>query len=123
MKTPAFTLVDSPTIVAMTNYVRCTRHAQIRQQQRGIGICVLGCLLAYGRRQYNHDRCEIVYFDSQALERIEMHEGTVLAHLAREHRDIYAVVDCDGCVVTTGHRFKRIQRDRSLVNLRPRRRK
>ncbi|TSE27350.1 hypothetical protein Tsedi_00183 [Tepidimonas sediminis] len=42
------------------------------------------------------------------------------AILAREHRDIYAVVDGDGCIVTVGHRFRRVLRDRSLANVRPR---
>lgn len=42
------------------------------------------------------------------------------AILAREHRDIYAVVDSDGCIVTVGHRFRRVLRDRSLANVRPR---
>ena len=118
MKTPASHLVNRSTVGSVTITVRCSRHAQIRQQQRGIGTSVLDCLLAYGRSQYNHDHCEIVYFDRRAIERIQMYEGKVTAHLAMDHRDVYAVVDCDGCVVTTGHRYKRIQRDSRNAKIR-----
>lgn len=118
MKIPASQLVNRSTVGYVTITVRCSRHAKVRQQQRGIETSVLDCLLAYGRRQYNHDHCEIVYFDSRSIDRIQMYEGKVTARLAMDHRDVYAVVDCDGCVVTTGHRYKRIQRDRRNANLR-----
>lgn len=101
--------------------VRRTHHAEIRQQQRGIGNQLLECLLDFGRREHDHAHCEIVYFDSQALHRIQKHAGDSLAHLAADHRDVYIVIDSEGCVVTTGHRFRRILRDKSQSNLRPRR--
>ena len=123
MKSPASTSIKNASFDEFSYHIQCTRHAKIRQQQRGIHTMALGCLLAYGRSEFNHDHCEIVYFDSRSLERIRLHEGKVLANIVSRHRDIYAVVDCDGCIVTTGHRFKRIQRDRSLVSLRPRRRR
>jgi hypothetical protein len=34
-------------------------------------------------------------------------------------RSIYAVVDVDGSVVTTGHRYRRVLRDLSLSSFRP----
>ena len=98
---------------------RLTTHAEVRLQQRGIRVEVLDCLLAYGRREHDHTHCEIAYFDTKALECIERHEGPRVAQLASDHRDVYAVIDSDGCVVTTGHRFRRILRDKSLSSLRP----
>lgn len=97
-----------------------TPHAATRLRQRGIRPDVLDCLLAYGRREHDHAHCEIVYFDTRALERLQREAPSRTAHLAREHRDIYAVVDSDGCIVTAGHRFRRVLRDKSLANVRPR---
>lgn len=96
-------------------------HAVVRLQQRGIRADVLDCLLAYGRREHDHAHCEILYFDGHALRRLQREADRHTVHLAQEHRDVYAVVDGNGCVVTTGHRFRRVRRDRSLSDLRPRR--
>lgn len=99
--------------------VPMTSHAEVRLRQRGIRTDVLDCLLAYGRREYDHADCEILYFDTRAIERVQRQEGPQLAHLVSDHRDVYAVVDSDGCIVTAGHRFRRILRDKSLANFRP----
>lgn len=96
-----------------------TKHAEVRAQQRGIRSDVLDCLLTYGRREHDHSQCEIVFFDSRALELVHKDAGSRLVHLVREYRDIYAVIDSDGYVITTGHRIKRILRDKSQSNLRP----
>ena len=94
-------------------------HAEVRQQQRGIRRDVLDCLVAYGRREHDHAHCEIVYFDAKAVSLAHKEAGPQVAHLVSDHRDVYAVIDSDGCVVTTGHRFRRILRDKSQSNLRP----
>lgn len=94
-------------------------HAEVRQQQRGIRRDVLDCLVAYGRREHDHAHCEIVYFDAKAVSRAQKEAGPQVAHLVSDHRDVYAVIDSDGWVVTTGHRFRRILRDKSQSNLRP----
>lgn len=99
--------------------MRMTSHAEVRLRQRGIRTDVLDCLLAYGRREHDHADCEILYFDTRAIERVQRQEGPQLAHLVSDHRDVYAVVDSDGCIVTAGHRFRRILRDKSLSNFRP----
>lgn len=96
-----------------------SRHAEVRQQQRGIRKEVLDCLLAYGRREHDHSRCEIVFFDAVALQRVARFEERTTANLAAEHREVYAVVNSEGHIVTTGHRFRRILRDKSQSNLRP----
>lgn len=94
-------------------------HAKVRQQQRGIRRDVLDYLVAYGRREHDHHHCEIVYFDAKAVLRVQKEVGRQVAHLVSDHRDVYAVIDSDGRVVTTGHRIKRILRDKSLSSLRP----
>lgn len=94
-------------------------HAEIRAQQRGVDRIVLDCLLAYGRREFNHCGCEIVYFDDASLEAVAKYESIQLWFKAVQSRGVYAVVNSDGLVVTTGHRYRRVQRDRSLSSHRP----
>ncbi len=50
-------------------------HPEVRQQQRGIRRDVLDCLVAYGRQEHDHNHCEIIYFDSKTIERIQREVG------------------------------------------------
>ena len=96
-----------------------TRHADIRVQQRGVNRDVLDCLLAYGRHEPDHKGCRIVTFDCKSLDamsRIEPKDIKVKVSVAR---NLYAVVDGNGVVITAGHRFRRVLRDKSLSSLRP----
>lgn len=98
-------------------------HAQKRMRQRGIRAEVLECLVGYGRRQHDHAQCEIVYFDSKAIQRVQREIGTQTSQVIHENRDVYAVLNSDGHIVTTGHRYRRILRDKSQSNYRSRRRR
>lgn len=96
-----------------------TIHAGIRAQQRGVDRSVLDCLLQYGRHDHDHMGCEVVTFDGGSLAEVARREPRGLWCKADEARALYAVVNADGMVVTTGHRFRRILRDRSLASNRP----
>jgi hypothetical protein len=100
--------------------LRLSPHAAVRMQQRGVKTEVLAHLLHYGRWASDHLGGQIVLFDEQALNRLSRHEPPPAMQAVRDHRDVYAVVSGDGCVVTVGHRYKRVMRDKSLVNKRPR---
>lgn len=91
---------------------------EFRAPQRGVDRNVLDRLLAYGRREFDHCGGKIVHFDDAALESISRHESTQLWLKASRSRCVYAVVNSDGLVVTTGHRYRRIQRDKSLSSYR-----
>lgn len=97
-----------------------TPHAQKRLRQRGIRADVLECLVAYGRREHDHAQCEIVYFDSKAIQLVQREIGKETSHVIHENRDVYAVLNSDGHIVTTGHRYRRILRDKSQSNYRSR---
>lgn len=99
--------------------IMLTPHAEIRVQQRGVDRQVLDCLLLYGRREFDHFGCEIIYFDEASLEKVARSEPRRLWLKAIESRHLYAVMNSDGKVVTTGHRYRRVQRDRSLSSYRP----
>ena len=95
-----------------------TRHAGIRVQQRGVKRDVLDCLLAFGRHEPDHKGCHIVTFDGKTLDDLSRFEPKELNAKATSVRNLYAVVDGDGIVVTTGHRFRRVPRDISLSSFR-----
>lgn len=69
-----------------------TTHAEIRAQQRGIRREVLDYLIAYGRREHDHAKCEVVFFDSKAMDQLRKEVGTHAANLMTGHRDVYVVV-------------------------------
>lgn len=95
-----------------------TPHAAVRVQQRGVDCDVLDCLLRYGRREFDHAGCEIVVFDDASMDAVARHEPSRLFLKAAESRSLYAVVNSDGQVVTTGHRFRRVIRDKSISSFR-----
>lgn len=99
--------------------IMLTPHAEMRVQQRGVDRQVLDCLLLYGRPEFDHFGCEILYFDEESLDKVARNESRRLWLKAVESRHLYAVVNSDGKVVTTGYRFRRVQRDRSLSSYRP----
>lgn len=96
-----------------------TKHARIRVQQRGVNRDVLDSLLAYGRHEPDHKGCHVVTFDGKALDDLARFEPKAINAKATGARNLYAVVDSDGVVVTAGHRFRRVPRDLSLSSLRP----
>ncbi len=96
-----------------------TKHAGIRVQQRGVNREVLDYLLAYGRHEPDHKGCHVVTFDGKALDDLARFEPKAINAKATGARNLYAVVDSDGVVVTAGHRFRRVPRDLSLSSFRP----
>lgn len=103
---------------ASAEHLMLTPHAVVRVQQRGVDCDVLDCLLRYGRREFDHSGCEIVVFDDESLDVLARYEPFRLFLKAAESRSLYAVVNSDGQVVTTGHRFRRVIRDKSISSFR-----
>jgi hypothetical protein len=96
-----------------------TNHASVRARQRGISCIVLACLVRYGRREHDHRGAEIVVHDRDSLEDVRRLESKDLWLAVERARELYAVVDSDGWVITVGHRYRRVIRDKSLSSLRP----
>jgi hypothetical protein len=99
--------------------LQLSAHAEVRIQQRGVERDLLECLLEYGARQYDHKGCEVVFLTEASLNAIARHESHYLWARMKADRNLYAVVNANGCVVTAGHRYRRVQRDTSLSSLRP----
>lgn len=91
-----------------------SQHADIRAQQRGIPRDVLDILLRYGRQEHDHMGGLVVTFDAHSLERVMRQEPASTWRRVSESRSLYAVIDISGHVITAGHRYRRLIRDRSL---------
>ena len=86
-------------------------HARRRMQQRGISAAALDALLDFGRTARAGRGRELVFFDRRARERLAR-ESVLAAGEATPVCNSYAIVGSDGTVVTVGHRFRRVERDR-----------
>jgi hypothetical protein len=84
-----------------------TKHAQIRQQQRGIPPIVIDLLIEYGTEASAGSQATKYYFDKAARKRLNSYVGR-LTSLFSEYLDYYAVVGADGAVITAAPRIKKI---------------
>lgn len=85
-----------------------TKHASIRQQQRGIPLLVIDLLMEFGSSEPAGGGASMLFFDKPAMRRLNSYAGA-LAKMLREHLNVYAVVSGQ-TVITTGHRYDRIRR-------------
>ena len=90
--------------------VEVSSHARARMQQRGIKPDLLQLLAAYGAKEHDHRGSELRYFNKAARRRLRNAEGPEVYRAIESKLDVYAVIARDGCVVTVGHRDKRIAR-------------
>ena len=86
-------------------------HARRRMQQRGLSAAALDALLDFGRIARAGRGRELVFFDRKARERLARAKALAAGESTRVCNS-YAIVGSDGTVVTVGHRFRRVQRDR-----------
>ena len=86
-----------------------SNHAQQRMQQRGIRQEAVDYLLAYGTTHHDHHGGMIVWLDKQSRRRLEREEGPQILRRLEKQLDAYAVVSHDDCVITVGHRYKRVK--------------
>jgi hypothetical protein len=99
--------------------VSLTRHAAGRCQQRSVPPIIVDWLLNYGARVRADGGAEIVFFDKRALRALERSTGPgIVARLSDVVRGTYAIVADDGAVITVGHRYRRVERDRVRVGRR-----
>lgn len=87
-----------------------SRHASVRVLQRGIPPLILDWLLAYGATEFDHRGAEVRYFDHAARRCLEKEFGQQVVDRLGALLDAYVVVAASGCVVTAGHRLKRVNR-------------
>ncbi len=83
-----------------------TKHAQVRSQQRAIPPMLIDLLLQFGASERAGTGVSKVFFDKTSRRRVKAYAGP-LASLLEDHLDVYAVVNDDQTIITTGHRTVR----------------
>jgi hypothetical protein len=76
-------------------------------QQRGIRVESLADLLEFGTSVPARGGAEIVFFDKSERQRLQR---TRRLRGQDQLRQLYAVTDAKGTVITVGHRYRRIAR-------------
>lgn len=90
--------------------VALTKHAHVRQVQRGIPPLILDWLQDYGTRLQDGQGAEIVQFDKGSRRRLAKAVGEQVLNRLVEFLDAYVVLGADGAVITAGWRYKRLPR-------------
>jgi hypothetical protein len=86
-----------------------TKHARIRQQQRGIPRIIVDLLLDFGTMECSGAGVTTHYFDKASRRRIQAYAGQLASSL-EEYLNYYAVVNRDGAVITVAPRIKKVRR-------------
>ncbi len=88
-----------------------TLHASIRAKQRGIPPIVAELLDRYGQIQYDGHGAVIQFFNKQSIREMGRDLGRQPVSRLADWFDAYQVLSTDnGCTITVGHRYQRIQR-------------
>jgi hypothetical protein len=85
-----------------------SRHAAVRQQQRGIPGYVIDSLINYGKINHGHHGAEILTFPKAVRQKLRnvLPKSKYIA--LESHFDCYAVIS-EGVIVTVGHRTQRLK--------------
>lgn len=87
--------------------MKMSKHATVRQQQRGIPPIIIDLLLGWGKAEIaTGDDVTRYYFDKESRRGIKAHFGPIANHLT-QYLDCYAVVSCDGKVITVAHQIRK----------------
>lgn len=95
--------------------VYLSEHGLARMRQRGIDPAGLELLLRYGAREHDHKGGRILYFSHRSLRRMVRDLGSGAHGMMEKCAQLYAVTGGDGEIITVGHRYRRILRDRKPV--------
>jgi hypothetical protein len=98
-------LVQETPMTTMTHY---SRHAQVRQQQRGIPSFVVESLIRFGKPNYDHRGAEVITFPKPVRNRLKAVLPKQEYVQLESQFDCYAVMK-DGYLITVGHRTIRIK--------------
>lgn len=84
-----------------------SNHARKRLQQRGIPEPFVDVIMDFGAAKHVGGGAEIVYLRRKDQRIIEGLLGRTA--LQNHYQNAYVMVGRDGCVVTAGHRYRRIK--------------
>jgi len=104
--------MDSQLFQRKTRKIVPSDHSLARIQQRGINPAVFDLLLQYGAKEYDRMGGKILFFNHRSRLRIQRELGDQALALVEKSAKLYAVVSKDNSLITVGHRYRRIWRDR-----------
>lgn len=88
-----------------------TKHAAIRSQQRGIPPIVIEWVRKFGQKEFDHRGAVTRYLDKDARKTLTKVIGSQVIRQLETFLDVYVIESTvNGGVITTGHRYKRINR-------------
>lgn len=93
-------------MMSATN-LKLTRHAAVRQQQRGVPPMIIDLLLDYGSVERAGKGVTTYYFDRAARRKVLAYVGRLSAAV-EPFFDYYAVVASDGRIITIAPRLQRV---------------
>lgn len=88
--------------------MKMTKHASIRQQQRGVPSIIIDLLQSHGAVERAGKDSVTYYFDKATRRKVRAYAGQ-LSRAIEEFLDYYAVVGSDGSVITVAPRIKKIR--------------
>ena len=83
-------------------------HSEKRRQQRCLPKLIVEWLLEFGEVIRSRG-ADLYFFSKRSKRAIRHYAGRRVLHLMKQYMDAYLVLR-DGCMVTTGHRYKKIRR-------------
>lgn len=95
--------------------ISLSQHSRARMQQRGVPQPALELLVRYGTKEHDHKGSKILYFSHRSMRRIARELGDKALTYLDKSFDLYAVMGDNGEIITVGHRYRRILRDRKPV--------
>ena len=80
-----------------------TKHAETRQQQRGIKNETVDLLLKYGKKTYKNNGTAVLYFSRKIQEQLEQEHKSI-----KNLKNSYALITTnENRIITVGHRYKK----------------
>jgi len=86
-----------------------SNHMLTRSKQRCIPLDVVDFLYDYGETISNGSGCELVLISDKVQRKLAMEKVQNSEILNEKHLNCYLISSQNGCVITIGHRIKRIK--------------
>ena len=86
-----------------------TRHARVRQQQRGVSDATVDLLAIYGESLHDKRGATLRFFTKWSQHEMASELGVQALQRCRKSPHVY-LVEAGGVVLTVGHRYRRIRR-------------
>lgn len=88
--------------------MKISKHASMRQQQRGIPNIVIDLLMDFGTVERAGTEASTYYFDKKSRRQVKAYAGQLSGQL-EAYLDYYAIVSDEGKLITVAPRIKKVK--------------